>query len=379
MFFVFWQNIISPHQAPFLRALADLGHKVTVVSTESMTPDRLALGWKTPDLGNAHVVVGPNTIEINQVVQDAPAEAIHVMAGARWNPLGDQALQQCLASKRRMGILTEAPDPRGMAGLGRWAKYTIERVTKGGHYDFVLAMGGMGARWFRRCAYPERRVFPFAYVIESILPAHSKNSNEFIKLLFAGQFIHRKGLDILLRALASVPSEKAQSWLLGDGPEKEAFQIQVEQLGIQNRVVWLHKSDSVGVMTEMAKSDVTILPSRHDGWGAVVNESLMVGTPVICSNACGASDLIREPWLGTVFRSGSADDLAMALEHWIKLGTRTETERQRIRSWSNCITGESLAHYFVSIMNHTYSNSARPMAPWRMNSAIKENAQCTFC
>jgi glycosyltransferase involved in cell wall biosynthesis len=183
--------------------------------------------------------------------------------------------------------------------------------------------------------------------------------------LYAGRFLALKGLDILLRAFAAVPSKDAQLHLLGDGPEKQRLERLVRDLGIQNRVAWLAKRDPAGVQLEMEKVDVTLLPSRKDGWGAVVNESLMAGTPVICSSACGAAELIRQPWLGTVFRAGRADDLAKALKHWIDLGPRSPAERERIRNWASCISGQAVAKYFAAIMDHIYSNSARPVAPWR--------------
>jgi glycosyltransferase involved in cell wall biosynthesis len=363
---VFWQNILSPHQAPFLRSLADLGHEVTVVASEAMTGDRVTLGWKVPDLGRARVVVGPGAIETRQLIENTPPEAVHIMAGARWTPLGNMAVRECLGSKRRIGIMSEAPDPRGLLGCGRWAKYTVERHIKGFHYDFVLAMGEMGVRWFRRCGYPARTVFLFAYVTEPTPLSLANVSTGTPVLLYAGRFLALKGLDILLRAFTAVPSKDAQLHLLGDGPEKEQLQDYTQALGIQSRVTWLAKRDSAGVQLEMEKSDVTLLPSRKDGWGAVVNESLTAGTPVICSSACGAAELIQQPWLGTVFHAGRVDDLAKALKHWIALGPRSPAERERIRNWATCISGEAVAKYFAAILEHIYSNSARPEAPWRL-------------
>jgi glycosyltransferase involved in cell wall biosynthesis len=332
-----------------------------------MTGDRLALGWDVPDLGRARVVVGPGAVETQQLIKSSPKEAVHVMAGARWTPLGNMAVRECLTSKRRIGIMSEAPDPRGLSGCGRWAKYTVERYSKESHYDFVLAMGEMGVRWFRHCGYPARSVFPFTYVTETARPSDTNDLLSAPVLLYAGQFIARKGLDILLRAFAAVSSKDAQLHLLGDGPEKERLERLVRDLGIQNRVAWLAKRDPAGVQLEMKKSDVTLLPSRHDGWGAVVNESLTVGTPVICSSACGAAELVRQPWLGTVFRSGRVDGLVKALNHWIDLGPRSQMERERIRKWANCISGQAVSNYFAAIMDHIYSNAARPVAPWRVS------------
>ncbi len=367
MYFVFWQNIISPHQAPFLRSLAEFGHEVVVIAADDMTSDRTMLGWKVPDLGKARVVINPNLVEVRQLVNGSPRDSVHIMAGARWYPLGNQALQQCRKSGRRVGVLSEAPDPRGLGGCARWAKYTLERFSIGSHYDFVLAMGELGVKWFRSCGYPVHRVFPFAYVPEGfpIVQAHSPNSS--VSLLFAGRFLHLKGLDLLLRAFAEIPQDRTQLRLLGDGPEKQNLQNQTTSLGIFARIIWLPKTDSLGVLGEMGRADVTLLPSRKDGWGAVVNESLSVGTPVICSAACGAAELIHEPWLGTVFKSGSIPDLTRALQHWIDIGPRKEIERDRIRNWAKCISGDAVASFFLAIMKHIYASADRPEAPWRIS------------
>ena len=331
-----------------------------------MTSDRLALGWKIPDLGLARLVISPTASEVNGIVESGHKDAIHVMAGARLLPLGSQALKRCEALNRRVGILTEAPDPRGMAGCGRWVKYTLERFTKGARYDFVLPMGEMGVRWFRSNGYPAVAVFPFVYVTEAGDAGVTNTSSDLISLLYVGQFIQRKGLDILVRAFASVATEGANLQFLGDGPDKASVQNLAQQLGVDKRVVWLSKSEAPGVRLQMQKADVTLLPSRHDGWGAVVNESLMVGTPVICSTACGAAELIREQWLGSVFASGSVPELAKALRHWIELGPRKQKERDRIRAWSTSIQGPEVANYFVALMEHVYTKAKRPAPPWRV-------------
>lgn len=365
MHLVFWQNILSPHQAPFIRALADQGHQITVVSEATMTADRLALGWKIPDHGRAKIIIAPKAAETRHLIVNSPKEAIHVIAGARVTPLGTLAVRECLAARRRVGIITEAPDPRGLAGFGRWIKYTKECFTTGSGYDFIFAMGELGVRWFRRCGYPAHKVFPFAYVTEPAPLSGIDVSSESVVLLYAGRFIPLKGLDVLLRAVAALPASLVELRLLGEGPEQSKLQRLAQELGIKDRVLWLPKSDTAGVQAEMAKADVTILPSHKDGWGAVVNESLMVGTPVICSTACGAAELIRQPWLGSVFRSGSMEDLATAIKHWFDIGPRSQAERERIKGWSNCISSLAVASYMVVTFEHVYGNSVRPVAPWR--------------
>lgn len=43
----------------------------------------------------------------------------------------------------------------------------------------------------------------------------------------------------------------------------------------------------------MENHDILILPSLHDGWGAVVNEAITMGLYIITSDKCGAKALIK--------------------------------------------------------------------------------------
>ncbi|MEZ4918234.1 MAG: glycosyltransferase [Saprospiraceae bacterium] len=101
--------------------------------------------------------------------------------------------------------------------------------------------------------------------------------------------------------------------------------------------------------SNLSKSDLVILPSRFDGWGAIVNESLMVGTPVVCSNMAGASDLINE-LNGDVFNSENITHLAQILSKRINQGFVPLEIREQIIKWSDCISPQVVAKYFYTTL-----------------------------
>ncbi|HRY47657.1 MAG TPA: glycosyltransferase [Candidatus Paceibacterota bacterium] len=317
-------------------------------------------------MGGAQVIIDPDEHTIKELVNESPASTIHVMAGARWTRLGNRALFHCMAAGARMGIMSESPDPRGLLSIGRRIRYALERCRYGYAYRFVLAMGEIGISWFRRCGYPNERIFPFAYITDSPPPAELSKPVNGETVLYVGQLIPRKGLDILLHAFAAMADNIVRLQLQGDGSEQNRLTQIAKRLGIQSRVEWLGSGRPSDVRKHMCAARLIVLPSRHDGWGAVVNESLMAGTPVVCSSACGAAELIRYPWLGSVFQKGSADDLTRVLRHWVELGPRTPAERERVRAWSDCISGPAVAKYFEAILDHVYDDGPRPTAPWRM-------------
>src|SRR4029434_7121112 len=106
---VFWQNILSPHQSAFIRALAEMGHLVTGAASRTMDQERTAMGWQVPWLKPARVVLNPGASGVRELVNSGAAGSIHIVAGARWTPLGNHATRCCFASRKNVGILSEAP------------------------------------------------------------------------------------------------------------------------------------------------------------------------------------------------------------------------------------------------------------------------------
>lgn len=366
--FVFWQNIISPHQSSFVRSLAERGHDVTVVAPTTTTPELQATGWTVPDLGRARVVIGPDERSIDSLVGQPEAGLVHVLAGARVCALGRHATRLCLRQGHRMGILTEAPDPRGLSGLARWGKYALEWLLRGYRYDFVMGMGEMGVRWFRQCGYQRSKVFPFCYVVDELdaAPPTMDSGTGAARVLFVGRLVALKGVDDLLRAVSTLRADSISLRIVGDGAEKDRLVRLAKSLPGLPEVEWVSAMPNKEARASMSRADLLVLPSRKDGWGAVVNEALMAGTPVVCSSACGAADLLREPWLGAVCKAGDVSSLSAALGAWAARGRRTAEERGRVRTWTaSRISGRSVAEYFQAIMEHLYEGRVKPEAPWR--------------
>ena len=77
--------------------------------------------------------------------------------------------------------------------------------------------------------------------------------------LGVGQFIPRKGFDLLLRAWASCPAEETLC-IVGQEPPQEYYRA----------------------------ADLFVLPTREDIWGLVVNEAMANALPVITTDRCVA-------------------------------------------------------------------------------------------
>jgi glycosyltransferase involved in cell wall biosynthesis len=153
--------------------------------------------------------------------------------------------------------------------------------------------------------------------------------------------------------------------ILGDGPHRDAIQRSINQFGLEERVALLGHQPNHRVREVLEYADLLAFPSVIDGWGAVVNEALMAGVPVICSDWCGASSLIRPGWNGDVCQSGSVDDLATVLRTWINRGKLSPGQREAIRGWSHRIAGPVIARYVLDVAAFVDEcDNARPAPPW---------------
>jgi glycosyltransferase involved in cell wall biosynthesis len=239
--------------------------------------------------------------------------------------------------------------------------------------QFILAMGRQGVEWYRKCRFPESRIYPFAYVTEAnvgrVPEATPPRFTGDVTVAFLGQMIHRKGGDVLLRALASQPDRNWRLRMTGEGESRPSWERLASQLGISDRVTFTGAVPNEEGRALVGSADFLVLPSRFDGWGAVANEALMQGVPVLCSDRCGARDLLAETWRGEIFKAGSVEGLRDALARWINRGKRTPDLTRRIKGWSRCLGGESVADYFAAVLRHVYECAPRPIAPWLCNGS----------
>lgn len=143
----------------------------------------------------------------------------------------------------------------------------------------------------------------------------SRLPNDAPVFLFCGQMISRKGIDILLEAFARLVRAGSPARLLLIGREADlANQLASLPGNIRSRISYEGFQAPEALPSFFARADVFVLPSRHDGWGVVVNQALGAGLPVILSDAVGASELISSDREGIVVPAGNIEALTLALD-----------------------------------------------------------------
>ena len=116
----------------------------------------------------------------------------------------------------------------------------------------------------------------------------------------------------------------------------------------------------------IAKYDALVLPSRHDGWGVVVNEALLQGVPVIVSDHVGAKCLVElSSRAGLVFRCDEVDDLISKIRRFVFDSDLRDDMRKSAADIGERILPENAASYMYDVLNYYYQKKGRrPGAFW---------------
>jgi len=153
-------------------------------------------------------------------------------------------------------------------------------------------------------------------------------SPEQIAFVFSAKLVPRKDPMTLLRAITRMKhGTRAVVVFLGHGElreELEAFarghQLNVEFAGFVNQT---------DLPKHYAMCDVFVLPSTYEPRGAVVNEAMACGLPVVVTDRCGSlGDIVKENDNAFVYPAGDADALARWLDALMDDGLRARMARR---------------------------------------------------
>lgn len=369
---IFWQNIPSIHQSALIRNLANCeDYKVTLVSGADIGTNRLSMGWQMPDFGNADVIIKPRPQDMHDLIHCETEAKVHIFSGIRGHPMVRNALKQSLNTRATIGVFAEIPNnPYGMAGALRRLLYTAHALRYRRRIDFILAIGDNGVNWYKMCGYPIEKIYPFAYFVEAQalkkrIQSTDEKENTCIKIIFIGGLIECKGVDLLLQAAELLPKNGFEIQIIGDGSQRQELLEIRDKLKLGRRVKFHGSMKNSDAMRCLEISDLLVLPSRYDGWGAVVSEAIMRGIPALCSDRCGAAAILDGVERGEVFTACSVGALAQTLEKWIKKGPLQSDRKEKIKKWAaKSISGEVAANYLHNILLHVEGKALRPKAPW---------------
>ena len=144
-------------------------------------------------------------------------------------------------------------------------------------------------------------------------------------LLFVGRLVANKGLDILLRSLASlaVAGLRPPLTVIGAGPEIDGLKTLTMQLGLDSQTTFLGAMSNDDLPRHYQHAAALVFPSllgrrgEQEGMGLVPVEALACECPVIASDLPGVRDAIQDGQTGLLFPPGDSAALAVQIRQII--------------------------------------------------------------
>ena len=132
-------------------------------------------------------------------------------------------------------------------------------------------------------------------------------------LLALAALVRRKGLDVLLGALARLGTAgpAPRLWIAGAGPERGALEAQARREGLAERVRFLGRREDAADL--LGACDVFVLPSRREGLGVAALEAMAAGRAVVASRVGGLASAVLEGRTGLLVPPEDPAALAEAL------------------------------------------------------------------
>lgn len=231
--------------------------------------------------------------------------------------------------------------------------------------DAIVAIGKRAQADYQ-ARFPDQAVFdlPYHCAIQAFIDASNERTTgpseeQGVCFLFCGQMIHRKGVDVLLIAFARLieSGSNAKLQLIGREADLPQFMEQVSDT-VKQRIEFLGFQPVDELPASFAKADVFVLPSRHDGWGVVINQAIGAGLPIISTDRVGAAaDLVESEANGIIVDAGNVDSLFDALKKLDANHRLVQKMSQANVEKRATLTPESGATKWVSILKEVRSIS----------------------
>jgi len=376
-----WQAQFTAHQYHTWVALQGLlDEKITHVVAKTNDDIRQKQGWTTLDLSNEDVIKfkaqgwwrqGTDIINSNP-------NAIHVFGGFWANKCFFPLILYAAFKNCKLVIMNESYAVQAVSYLNngnqwinqlkaklrpilyRIASFMIHSLTARKNVC-LLALSTNAVNQFVKAGFNQQQVFPFGYFV----PATENNKPTLdasnIKLVFIGNLLEVKGIDIAIRAVEQLNNAGVNVKLdiYGAGNPNDFIPKNASTVSYKGVIPF---GESQSVITQY---HALVLPSRHDGWGVVVNEALLQGVPVIVSDHVGAKCLVENNKAGLIFKHEDSDDLAAQIKQFC-LNSELRNELTSNAQWvGNKITPYNAAKYMKTVFSYYFDQAVnKPKIIW---------------
>lgn len=375
-----WYPALTDHQSFTVEQLKKkLDGNLDIYVFSHLHKARLKQGWKSSHADNSKkkVISGFAGIKATLKVFNCEKNVIHIFGSPFENLRIIAALILAILYKHKIYLISEpysfieAGYLNDHFGLLNKLKqklrpyiYSWYLLFLRKHLQGVFAISQLAILQYKKLGVPEEKIFPFGYFVPEVVDDGGhielcKNlSEDKLNIVFVGNLIQRKGLDLLLDAVDRVNSKDLRLVLTvyGSGDVSKFNFDGVSK--IYGGSIPFGNAQSV-----IHKYDFLVLPSRYDGWGVVVNESIMANVPVLASDMVGAAPMLNKWNCGLTFDSCNEDDLYQKLLNLMDADLCNQLKKNT-KKLKKYLTPQFAANYMSQVLldRHTI-NKNKPEFP----------------
>lgn len=296
---LFLTNIPSPYRVNFFNCLGELCDLTVLFERESSSERDES--WKnfSADKFRYRVLKG---IKLGVAEAFCPGVKKHlkkneydaVIIANYTTPTGWLALRYL--KKKKIPFFIEGDG--GIAKSGKGVKERLKRRLLRGATGY-FSTGKEHDNYYITYGVPEDKIYRYPFtslfgidILKEPLVEETKlrlknelGIKEEKMILAVGQFIHRKGFDVLLSS-AKALSKDIGVYFVGGKPTEEYVQF-CENNGLNN-IHFIGFKKTAELKKYYCAADVFVHPTREDIWGLVINEAMAQGLPVVTTDKCVA-------------------------------------------------------------------------------------------
>lgn len=222
------------------------------------------------------------------------------------------------------------------------------------------------AQYFQMLGVLEKNIFkyPFSSIRKSDIVKVSEIEKQNLKhklhidstklVISVGQFIPRKGFDVLIKACKYIGDDVCVL-IIGGNVNDEYLKLCNENNVHNIKFMPFMKKDEL--KKYYLASDIFAFPTREDIWGLVINEALAAGLPVVSTNRCMAAlEMVQDGENGFIVDVENEEQLADKINEILNDSELRKKMSENSLKMAEKYTIDETAQVFADVFNRLMRN-----------------------
>jgi len=189
------------------------------------------------------------------------------------------------------------------------------------------------------------------------------NKEENPTFIFVGRYAKYKGIDASISAFGEIKKKhkKAKLWIVGKKDNKyinknlipicNKYKLSYGSYNEQNDIIFYDFVTDDKKLELMSKAHVLLMPSIREGWGMIITEAAVVGTPSIVYNSPGIIDAVNFGDAGYIVKNNNFQELSEIMNDVIENNKKYNVLRRNAYNFNSKFNWINTGKEFTKFIN----------------------------